>query len=316
MDYSHDLTISCPYAQSVFVNVMELRQLEHVLAVVETGSLTSAAARVGLTQQALSKSLSRLESDIGGKLFERETRGMALTRLGETVVEHARDVVASAGRLKSAAAAELGLERGKLVVGLSPIAATTFIGQSVARFAEAHPNLRIDVEAGLDTDFVAALHRGQIDLALSTRTIGQEDSVLVEQFTNEPWGIAGRIDHPWLGGARSLADLKGAAWVIGRNTDLLDEAIEEAFAACGLARPQPGIVTTSVLFTLTALMTTDRLAILPRSLCQHHTSLMWLDLSNGAWSTPLFLMRRKRAHIGLAARKLLDMLRTEAGEAG
>lgn len=294
---------------------MELRQLEHVLAVVETGSLTSAAARVGLTQQALSKSLSRLEASVGGKLFERETRGMALTRLGETVAEHARDVVASAGRLKSAAAAELGLERGKLVIGLSPIAATTQIGRNVALFAEAHPNLRVDVEAGLDTDFVAALHRGQIDLALSTQTAGPEDSVLVEQFANEPWGIAGRIDHPLLSTASSLADLTGARWIVGRNTDLLDEAIEEAFAACGLSRPQPGMVTTSVLFTLTALAQSASLAILPQSLCAALPSLIWKDLSHGTWSTPVFLMRRKRAHISLAARKLLDALRAEAFEA-
>lgn len=293
---------------------MELRQLEHVLAVVETGSLTSAAVRVGLTQQALSKSLSRLEASVGGKLFERETRGMALTRLGETVAEHARDVVASAGRLKTAAAAELGLERGKLVIGLSPIAATTEIGRSVVRFAEAHPNLRIDVEAGLHTDFVAALHRGQIDLALSAQTTGHEDSVLVEQFASEPWGVAGRVDHPLLSHAGSLADLTAARWVVGRNTDLLDDVIEEAFTACGQPGPQPGIMTTSVLFTLTALARSDALAILPQSLCSPLPSLIWRDLSHGAWSTPVFLMRRKRAQVSLAARKLLDALRTNAAK--
>ncbi|MDX1292048.1 MAG: LysR family transcriptional regulator [Hyphomonas sp.] len=287
---------------------MELRQLEHVLAVVEAGSLTGAALQVGLTQQALSKSLSRLEESVGGKLFERETRGMALTRLGETVVEHARDVVASAGRLKSAATAELGLERGKIVVGLSPIAATTEIGWRVARFAEAHPNLRIDVEAGLDRDFVASLHRGQIDLALSTQTVGHQESVLVEQIGSEPWGIVGRADHPLLARAKSLADIAEAQWVLGRNTDLLDEAIDEAFAVCNLGRPQPGVMTTSVLFTLTALHQSDSLAILPKSLCENLPTLLWKDLSHGAWTSPMFLMRRKRAHIGLGARKLIEVL--------
>lgn len=288
---------------------MELRQLEHVLAVVETGSLTGAAAQVGLTQQALSKSLSRLEESIGGKLFDRETRGMSLTRLGETIAEHARDVIASTGRLKSAATAELGLERGKLVIGLSPIAATTEIGRRVARFAETHPNLRIDVEAGIDRDFVAALHRGQIDLALSTQTIGHQDSVLVEQIDSEPWGIVGRVDHPILKDAETLADVVGAQWVLGRNTDLLDEAIDDAFAKCGTMRPQPGVMTTSVLFALTALNQSDCLGILPKSLCTGLPSLEWKDLSCGAWSSPMFLMRRKRASIGLGARRLIEALR-------
>ena len=290
---------------------MELRQLEHVLAVVEAGSLTGAASRVGLTQQALSKSLSRREDSIGGKLFERETRGMALTRLGETVVEHARDVVASAGRLKSAATAELGFERGKMVIGLSPIAATTEIGRSVVRFAEAHPNLRIDVEAGIDREFVAALHRGQIDMALSTQTVDHQDSVLVQQLASEPWGIAGCAGHRQLSKAKSLTDLRGAQWVLGRNTDHLDEAIADAFATLGEPRPQPGMMTTSVLFALTALTHSETLAILPRSLCDNLSTLMWKDLCDGAWASPIFLMRRKRAHLGLGARKLIEALQAE-----
>jgi DNA-binding transcriptional LysR family regulator len=287
---------------------MELRQLDHVLAVVEAGSLTAAAMRVGLTQQALSKSLSRLEETLGGKLFERETRGMALTRLGETVVEHAKEVTASAGRLKAAATAELGLERGKLVVGLSPIAATSQIGRQVARFAQTHENLRIDVEAGIDKEFVASLHRGQIDLALSSQIGGDQDSLLVEQLGTEPWGVAGRSDHPLLETATSLADLEGAHWVLGRNTDLLNDTIEEAFIAAGLTAPQPGIMTTSVLFALTALRQSDKLAILPYSLCDAFSSLIWKDLSAGNWSSPIYLMRRKRAHISFGASQLLEAL--------
>jgi len=290
---------------------MELRQLEHVLAVVEAGSLTGAASRVGLTQQALSKSLSRLEESIGGKLFDRETRGMSLTRLGETVVEHARDVVASAGRLRSAATAELGFERGKMVIGLSPVAATTEIGRRVVRFAGAHPNLRIDVEAGIDREFVAGLHRGQIDMALSTQTVDHQESVLVEQLGSEPWGIVGRVGHPQLAKATSLAHLNGAQWILGRNTDLLDEVIADAFVACGATRPQPGLMTTSVLFALTALTRSDNLAILPRSLCDNIPSLVWKDLSDGTWLSPIYLMRRKRAHNGLGARKLVEALRAE-----
>jgi len=290
---------------------MELRQLEHVLAVVDTGSLTGAASQVGLTQQALSKSLTRLEEALGGKLFDRVARGMTLTRLGETVVEHARDVMASAGRLQSAAAAELGLERGKLVVGLSPIAATTQIGRRVARFAESYPNLRIDVEAGIDREFVAALHRGQIDLALSTQTVGHHERILVEQIGSESWGIAGRIDNPVLAGAKTLAELDGAQWVLGRNTDLLDEAISEAFSKVGATRPQPGVMTTSVLFALTALAESDRLAILPESLCADLPSLIWKDLSGGAWASPIFMMRRKQAHVGLGARRLIDALQAD-----
>ena len=288
---------------------MELRQLEHVLAVIETGSLTAAASRVGLTQQALSKSLSRLEDSLGGKLFEREARGMVPTRLGETVAEHARDIVASSGRLKSAAAAELGLERGKLVIGLSPISATSDVGRRVIRFAASHPGLRIDIEAGIDKQFVAALHSGTIDLAIASHTESPDDGILVEPIGNEAWGITGRKLHPQLMKARTLAELKDCRWVLGRNTGWLQAAIEESFAAAGVNQPQPGIMTTSVLFALTTLAHSDYLAILPRSLCKAIPDLIWRDLGKGSWFSPIYIMRRKRAHISLGVQQLLQELR-------
>ncbi len=293
----------------MLVGFMDVKQLENLLAIAATGTLTSAAERVGMSQQALSQSLGRLEKQLGGKLFERKPRGMVPTRLGETVAEYARDVVASAGRLRSAASAELGLERGKLIIGLSPIAATSHIGIQVVAFAKRHPNLRIDVEAGIDRDFVAALHRGEIDLALSSQSAGDQGSILVEQLDDEPWGVAGRTKHPQLTGALSLIDFDKCNWILGRNTELLDDMIEGSFTAENAKLPQPGIMTTSVLFALNALADTDYLSILPQSLCSTMPSLLWRDMAAGKWTSPVFLMRRKQAHMGLTVRKLLDELR-------
>lgn len=294
---------------------MDLKQFENLLAIAATGTLTSAAERVGLSQQALSQSLTRLEKQLGGKLFERKPRGMVLTRLGETVAEHARDVVASAGRLRSAASAELGLERGKLIIGLSPIAATSHIGMQVAAFAMRHPKLRIDVEAGIDRDFVAALNRGEIDLALSSQSGGEREGVLIERLGKETWGVAGRAGHPQLAKADNLKDIDGCNWILGRNTELLAEKIEDSFAAQNGQFPQPGIMTTSVLFALSALAQTDYLSILPQSLCNTTPSLMWRDLAQAKWTSPVFLIRRKQAHLGFAVRALLDELRDETGRA-
>jgi LysR family transcriptional regulator of abg operon len=287
---------------------MELRQLKHLIAVAEAGSLTVASKRVGLTQQALSKSLARLESSIGGKLFDRETRGMALTRLGETVAKHARDVIASTGRLQTAAAAELGLERGVLVVGLSPISSTTWVGHHVTKFAWRHPGLRVDVEGGIDQHFVEELHLGKIDLAIAAQTERHDDSILVQQIGSEPWGIAGRSGHPFLSVAESLADLHEAQWIIGRNTDLLHDTILESFEEAGLNAPQGRVMTTSVLFALTALSGSDFLAILPRSICVAIPQVQWRELSDHPWKMPLYLLRRRRAHLGFSAKKLVSEL--------
>lgn len=71
---------------------MNLGQLEVLVAIVDTGSLTEAADTVGLTQSAVSHSLSRLEAELGVTLLERGRQGASLTRIGEDVVEHAREI--------------------------------------------------------------------------------------------------------------------------------------------------------------------------------------------------------------------------------
>ncbi len=284
---------------------MELRQLTHFLAVLETGSLTAAAEQVGLTQQALSRSLARLEEQIGGKLFDREARGMAVTRLGDTVAKHARPIVAEARRLRDAASAELGLERGRLVVGLSPVAATTAAGAQVMRFALNHPSVRIDVESGIDRDFVAALHRGEIDMAISGHLGGPVDSILLEQLAVEQWGVVGCTTNTRLANAERLSDLADQRWIIGRNTAALDASIAESFANAGMSAPRPGVVTTSGMFILNILRFSDCLAILPRSFCETIDNLQWRDLGNGKWNTPIFLMRRKRVLTDELLRALL-----------
>ena len=288
---------------------MEHRQLVHFLAVLDSGSLTAAAQRVGLTQQALSKSLSRLENELGGKLFERGTRGMTATRLGESISEYARDIIASAGKLRHTASAALGLERGRLVVGLSPISAASLLGERLTQFAQNYPNVRIDVEGGIDRDFVAALHRGELDIALSSQAGGQYDGILLEQVFSEPWGVGGCVNNQALQDAQSISDLADEKWIIGRNTDLLDDIIAETFSNAGLPMPKPGIMTTSVLFSLHALSQSDFLAILPQSLCRDFNGILWRDLSDGAWISPIYMMRRKRAHMDELVSVLLRELK-------
>lgn len=287
---------------------MELKQLKHFLATLETGSLTAAAEQVGLTQQALSRSLARLEEQIGGKLFQREARGMVVTRLGETIADHARPIVAEARRLHDAAKAELGLERGRLIIGLSPVAATTWAGAKVMHFALKHPKLRIDIETGTDKDFTTSLHRGEVDFAISGQLGGSVDSILLDQLLVEQWGVVGCAKNEVLAEAKNLSDLAGQRWIFGRNTQHLDASIAETFIDNGMAAPRPRIVTTQGLAVLNALRGSDYLAIMPQSMCAADESLRWRDLSDGHWKAPLFLMRRRRSLTDNVLKALLGEL--------
>src|SRR5918911_976258 len=75
---------------------VELRQLEHFLAVAEEGSFTRAAARLYMVQSSLSSSLLGLERELGTQLFNRRPRGAELTETGRALLGHARRVMTEA----------------------------------------------------------------------------------------------------------------------------------------------------------------------------------------------------------------------------
>ncbi|TYB44874.1 LysR family transcriptional regulator [Actinomadura chibensis] len=84
---------------------LEFRHLRVVLALVDTGSLTGAAAQLGITQPAVSETLRRAERVAGGALFRRGAHGATPTPLGELVAAHARNVLDSLTRLKATGSA-------------------------------------------------------------------------------------------------------------------------------------------------------------------------------------------------------------------
>ncbi|NDJ51551.1 MAG: LysR family transcriptional regulator [Chloroflexi bacterium] len=107
---------------------MNLSQLEVLDAIVRTGSLTEASYDVGLTQSAVSYSLSRLETELGVKLLERGRQGVSLTRIGEEVLQHARIVLKQMEIIRQRTAQERGLAVGKLRFGCVPSPPRTTAG--------------------------------------------------------------------------------------------------------------------------------------------------------------------------------------------
>src|SRR5260370_35335178 len=96
---------------------MELRHLEHFLAVAEEQSFTRAAARLHLVQSALSVSVRALERELGGRLLDRNTHRVELTDAGRPLGPEARRTLAAAAPPPAAVAAAPGGSRGPRPAG-------------------------------------------------------------------------------------------------------------------------------------------------------------------------------------------------------
>ena len=95
---------------------MDLRRLASFLAVVDEGSFTRAARRLGIAQPSLSQQIRTLEAELGGPLLERLPRGIRVTAAGKAFLPEARSAVRAAERASTAARLALGIEAGELEV--------------------------------------------------------------------------------------------------------------------------------------------------------------------------------------------------------
>src|SRR5436309_11349261 len=124
---------------------MDLRQVEYVLAVVEQGSFTKAAAAVDVSQPSLSDGIRRLESELGVRLFHRLGRTVVLTDAGRAFVGPARQLLRDRDVLLESVGDVRGLEAGTIdVAALSTLAADP-LGRLVGRFREVHPGVAVRI---------------------------------------------------------------------------------------------------------------------------------------------------------------------------
>ena len=97
---------------------MEIRQLEHFIAVAEERSFTRAARRLNYVQSALSVSIQSLERELGIRLLDRDTHRVALTDAGAALLPTVRETLVSVERTRDVAAALKGVVRGTLRIGI------------------------------------------------------------------------------------------------------------------------------------------------------------------------------------------------------
>jgi len=149
-----------------------------LLTVIEEGSVNRASVRLRITQPALSRQMKLLESEVGGKLLERESSGVKPTGLGHALVKVMRPVIDS----YEAALADVRRQargfRSELRVGFLISAAPSILSPAMERLRTTHPEMKLKLHDMSPREQIDALKSGELDLAL----IGQEGAVAARDF--------------------------------------------------------------------------------------------------------------------------------------
>ncbi len=146
---------------------INLRHLRLFAAVVDHGGFTKAAAQLGLSQPAISKSLAELERSLHVRLIERSGRSAQLTQAGQILHARAREIF-GVERLAERELREIrGLKRGRLRVAASPTIGTYLLPPILARFHSRRPAVRISSIQADSSTVVRLLLESRIDVALA-----------------------------------------------------------------------------------------------------------------------------------------------------
>ncbi len=138
--------------------------LRTFLAILEAGSITGGAARIGRSQAATSLQIRQLEEIVGQALFRRHGRGVTLTLAGEKL----RPVAQSVIRSLDVTLTELqgGGLKGKLRIGMPDDHGRTELANIISGFSAFHPDVELEVNCALGVGFADALNSGKLDLAV------------------------------------------------------------------------------------------------------------------------------------------------------
>lgn len=147
---------------------LTLRQLEYLVAVGETGSISRAADRLNVSPPSISSAITQLEDELGISLFVRQhAQGLSLTQGGQRVSEQARQVLNGAREIANIAADISGVARGPLAVGCLLTFAQLVLPRLRRGFESGYPDVRIVQKELNQAEILNALQRSEIDIALT-----------------------------------------------------------------------------------------------------------------------------------------------------
>lgn len=300
---------------------MELRQLQHFLAIVETGSFHKAAARVNITQQAISRSIQQLEKECGGRLLERKKgarHNVGPTTFGLLLLPRAQKALAELKGFRDEIESLMGTGREMVRLGATPTATRSLLPAAIHSFRARQPTVRVQVMRQVTHVVLEQLASGIYDIAICDEPEERLDARFSAEtlYTDRNIFVA-RKGHQWTGERRlELKTLMDAEWAIVGPFCRLWNELRGIYSWAGLAPPRHNMESNSVELIVQQLLNDDYVSFLPARLVS-------AELRSGVLvklpvrqpkprSWPCLLLMRADSKPGPTATKFIETIRSAA----
>lgn len=241
--------------------------LMQLAAVIDAGGVSEGAAMLGMTQSAVSRSLSMLEARVGSPLFVKSRRPLQATPLGAQLAVHGRAIVLASRRASETVQGHLKGTSGLVRVGGVPFFMDALISQMIAQFHQEEPEITIHQSYGNLPDLVSALDARLIDIGIVP--IGSAHPGPAYEFIEILPGrnvVACRTGHPLLRIAEAQAtDLAAYPWIAPLPGSPLTTDLQMILLSIGISELNIRYAGGSLMSVVNFLADSDALAVLPFS---------------------------------------------------
>jgi len=195
-----------------------LRQLRAFIAVAEFGQFNLAARNLHITQSAVSILIRDLETEIGVRLFDRHTRMVSLTLVGQEFLPQARKILKDLELAVGDVRDNASLKRGQVTIAAAIVLAATIVPPILARFMRMYPEISVSIRDMPEEQISPALKRSEVDIAVGT--LSEDDpEIAATALLRDKLMLVCREDH-------RFAKRKSVRW-----TELKDETLITLAAA-------------------------------------------------------------------------------------
>jgi LysR family nitrogen assimilation transcriptional regulator len=212
---------------------VDSRRLKYFVQIVDSGSITRAAAVSGVAQPALSQQLAVLENELKVRLLDRSVSGVTPTPAGRILYAHAQTILRQVEEMRLAVHRETQPLSGAVNLGMSPTMVTRFALPLIEKVCSQHPEMHLQIREEGSAVLHELLINGRIELSISP-TRPDNDLVTGEELLSEPllmvypasWRVTD--DAP-------LDELAALPWIVPRRPHSIRAVVDGVFAAASLS---------------------------------------------------------------------------------
>ena len=146
---------------------MTITQLKYTLAVAEHGNFTTASDKCFVTQPTLSMQVQKLEEELGVTIFNRSTKPLQVTEIGDKILSQARKIIEESTRMNDVISEEKGIIGGTLKVGIIPTVSSTLLPLFLNVFTKKYKNVDLKIEEFNTETITQKLEDNSIDCAIA-----------------------------------------------------------------------------------------------------------------------------------------------------